>query len=249
MRNPLPKRPVPFWRLFLRGWGWIAVLVVPLVLVLGGIAVSKGFVALSLALNGVESQAVVTSKRRDQADPGDRGNTRRVHYLDYTFSADGEEIAASARVSKEFSNSVRRGETLPVRYSASDPAMSEIERGFNAREAGLSALWLLGTLAVCWFVLRRHLRRVRDAIWVRDNGTPSKAEIIRHEDLKMQINGRSSYRLHWRDEAGALGSSPIVNKFALKHFPVGSEITLYVDSVAGRPPVWEGEVGPKTANR
>ena len=243
MRDPTPKRPVPFWRLFLRGWGWITVLAVPVFLVLGGISVHAGYHVVRLATDGVTTDATVTAKRRRDSDGDSRTDDREIYSLEFTFEADGREIADTARVSESFSHSVRRLEVVPIRYAAGDPTINEIEPEFYITEFRNAAFGLALLLGTAGPILWRQRQRVRRMIWVRDNGEARQATVTRHESTGIQVNDRSSYRLHWQDGNGATGRTVLVNKHALTHFPVGSEITVYFDPVRGYPPVWQVEVG------
>ena len=242
MQDTTPTRPVPFWRLFMRGWGWITVFVVPFVVVVLAIALHSGYHMALLASEGVETEAVITQKRRIDADGDSRTRGRMIHELEFTFTAAGEEITDRVQVSKAFSNSVKRLETVPLRYAASAPLVNEIEPGANAHEVFKVTVALLIVLGVSGPILWRQRHRARRMIRARDHGKEVKATVTSYDKSRLLINDKSSYRLHWTDENGTSGRSTLVNRHAKRLFPVGSEITLYVDPDDGFA-VWQVEVG------
>lgn len=249
MRNWTPTRPVPFWRLFLRGWGWITVLAVPAFLILSGIVLHAGYHMARLSLDGVVAEARIEGKLVQDADGDSRTDDREVHSLRFSFIADGAEVTDTMRVSEDFWNSVKRQDIVALRYSASDPRISEIEPGALAGDARLGLIALAVLFATAGPILWRQWLRARDQVRVRDHGQARTAIVISHQNTGVQVNDKSAYRLHWRDETGATGRTTAVNRLALRRFPVGSEITLYIDPSGDRPPIWEGEVGPPRRDR
>ena len=244
MPLPTPTGPMPFWRLLLRGWGWLIVIAVPVVLILGGKVVHTGYASLRLALDGGVAEAWVTSKTLRDPDGDSRTeNDRRIHRLAYRFSVDGIEHTGAATVSRAFWSAAPRDTPLPLRYVRSAPRINEIEPGAIASDLRWSAMGLVLVLLVVGPVWRRRWRIASDMVWVRDHGEARPATVIDHVSTGIQVNDRSTYRLVWKDENGATGRTSLVGKPMLTHFPVGSEITLYFDPVDGRPPVWQAEVG------
>ena len=243
MHTPTPTRPVPFWRLFLRGWGWIAVPLVPIVLIVAVVSLNAGHTAVRLALDGVTTEARIMAKHWEKADPNSRGNSRYVYHLEFRFSVDGAQTTDTARVSKAFSNSHRRDQIVPVRYAASNPLINEIEPGAHARELRNGLIGLLLVFAVAGPILRRRWHRARDMAFVRDNGEARKAVVTSHEATGILVNSEKTLHLHWRDETGITGRSSMLRHHARTLFPVGAEITIYIDRTGTRPPVWQAEVG------
>ena len=242
-RDPTPTGPVPFWRLLLRGWGWLIVIAAPVVLILGGMVLYNGYIAARLALDGVETTATITSRMRHDADGDSRTDEREVHRLGFVFDAGGVEVTDEVTVSEAFWNTAPRGRKLPLRYVRAAPHLNEIEPGAHITEVTWGAIGLGLVLLVVGPVWRRRWRTASNMVWVRDHGQTRTATVTQHENTRMQVNDKSTYRLHWCDETGATGRTALVRRPALTQFPVGSEIKVYVDPVGSRPPVWQAEVG------
>lgn len=243
MRHWKPTRPLPFWRLFLRGWGWIAVFAVPAFVIVAAITAQSGYVAARLAIEGVATEARIQAKIYEDRDGDSRTDEEERIKLRFSFDADGVPITDTTQISEDFANSVRRLEHVPLRYAAGNPMVNEIEPGAHASEFRKGLIWLAGLLLIAGPVLRRQWRRSKAMIRVRDRGETRSAVITSHQPTGLIVNDRSSYRLHWRDERGVSGRTTLVNHRALRHFPVGSEITIYVDPTGTDPPVWQAEVG------
>lgn len=121
-----------------------------------------------LTQEGVVVQGLVRSLRVEEDDDS------TTYYVDYQFTApingDPTRIQGSQSVSSDLYRSLREGQTVPVRYAASDPYLSTLEADFGPPNiiyplviGGTGALGALVGLAMAIYFFRnmRDLRRLR----------------------------------------------------------------------------------------
>lgn len=120
-----------------------------------------------LTQEGVVVQGLVWSLRMEEGDS-------TTYHVDYQFTApingDPTRIQGSQSVSSDLYRSLREGQTVQVRYAASDPYLSTLEAAFAPPNiiflliiGGMGALSMLVGLAMAVYLFRnmRSLRRLR----------------------------------------------------------------------------------------
>lgn len=231
----------PF-RIVMKTHAWVPLVLVSLAIIFALIAGLAGRTASALETTGVVTQATVTGKeRRERRDS--EGRTRVSHYVAYSFVAGaGQRVSARPRVDRAFFNSVQQGGSFPLRYLPTRPSTHEYRIGsyrsrsdtnwFWAALALVAALASAGWLATQSAPLLRALR----------GGTARRAVVTGHVSKpRKRYTGKRKGRLRWRDETGAEGISGLVPMLDVVGHPVGSRITVLVDSRSGRA-YWEEEL-------
>lgn len=235
----MERRRVSVRRLFTRHFIWVPLLPLTVAAGLALFSTHELRKAARLDLHGAEAIARVIDRdirtRRDS-----EGRTTTEYRVEYHFQpATGEPVTTRRTVSRATYNALAPGSELPVRYIAHDPQVNEIEPGQSRRTGrflGLIALpfALVGLVAAVW-IGRRKLTLLR-AAW---SGEVRQARVEDVEVTNVQVNGRTQYRLRWRDAAGAEGRSGMHDHNDLP--PQGSVIVVYVDPRSGRG-WWEEDI-------
>jgi len=113
---------------------WAKLIAISGVFVLiGAIVMTIGFWMGSqgrmLQADGLEASAVVTGKSVAKRRSGSGTSATNEYSVRYQFKVGNERHQDRKIVSRSFYDSVETGDTVPVRYLASDPAINEIEPG------------------------------------------------------------------------------------------------------------------------
>ncbi|GEM_PF-7078497 len=131
---------------------WVKLFAISGVIVLTGVIVMvvgywMGSQGRMLETHGIATSAVVTGKSTAERRSGS-GTSATIEYsVRYQFKVGSERHLDQKIVSRSFYDSIESGDTVPVRYLASDPAINEIEPGrlqMGSRIAmGIGALFVL----------------------------------------------------------------------------------------------------------
>jgi hypothetical protein len=208
--------------------------------VLGGFLAWGGFAEIRdghrLAVDGIE----VTGRVTDREDTGATNSnfTRKVWYA-YTPEGASGAIESGHRVSRDLFALARAGQARPVWYLATDPEVSEIERGALIAEGWryvwFGALTLAAALGLAVSAWRKAL--VTRARYL--NGVLRQARIVAHEPAAPDKNGKPRALALFRDDFGSEGRIGPRDLSFLP--PVGNEITILVDRSGKHPPRWTAE--------
>jgi hypothetical protein len=204
------------------------------------VGVMSGLKAMHLEERGVDVTGVVTGLHARTYRCGERNRATCHEYkVDYIFKPEGWQAwPATTKVDRVFFDGLKRGDPLPVRYVAGNPAEHEIEPG-EARSSswfGLlvgGGLWIAVGVGGPW-----HVRMVRRAVFLRDNGVARQAKVIAKFETAYKVNKTRLYRIMWdepRGESWAARSEKLPE--------VGEEITVFAHPDGLWPPVWQGDVG------
>lgn len=225
--------------LLMRQRAWLALFPIALTLVAGGISA-----VTFLEMRAFEAQAVETTGQiRDRTESvrtttrsDGRTSRQRSYSVTYTFETpDGEEVEGAHDVSARFYNGVERGDSVRVEYLPDDPQVSRVQN----RDITMALVW--GGLAfipaaISLWAVRRFWRRTAAMLRAGRRGETRDATVTDHVPSKAKIgDAPMSWRLRWRDSAGAEGESLGHDGFELDRLaPTGREIAVHVDPVSGQ---------------
>ena len=229
------RKPKSFGALWLRGWGWVAVIA----------ALMAAFCSIfwyvgardggRLEAGGVETTAVIERKDRRR-----QGSSDTKYSVYYTFEAGGVPVRDRQDVGLAFYREVEEGDRVPVRYWREDPTVSEISFG-SASVMGRIGFWLT---AICggiaaWAGLKAT-RKARRLMRLRDSGFRRQVVVEAHVDTHVKVNDVPHWKATWREPDGRSGETLGQPREALP--AVGDEITILIDPDGKGPGVWEGDV-------
>jgi hypothetical protein len=161
-----------------------------------------------------------------------------TYYVDYQFIApikgDPTRIQGSQSVSSDFYRSLREGQTIQVRYAASDPDLSTLEAEFGPPNiipllffGGTGGLGTLVGLAMALYVFRNvhYLRRLRL------HGRLTQAFIYDRWEYK-DLEGLATYCIAYAFKADLPGRSVVIvsraeqNKDIYDRYKVGDSVLV-----------------------
>ena len=191
--------------------------------------------ATLLARDGIDTRGVVTD-REITSHSRSTGVTTHSYYLTLRFT-DAQNQTRTARhpVSQRIFNRMPAGSALSLRYSASDPTVSEIKAGDTRAQSLLfGALGALsaGVAAIFVWVLARSLRAQRRAAQIGERRMATVTRLVRSGKRRSKY-----YVVHW--QAGDL-SGRSTAQHVTRLPAVGDTIPVYIDPHSGRG-WWEGE--------
>jgi len=227
----IERQPVSLIRLARRHMLWIPA--IPLVIglvfaVLGGVLLRS---ERTMARQGVDTVAVVTS--RDIRTRTDRdGNRTTTYLLGYRFQPTSDQtVQGQSSVSSGYYNRVRVGDEVAVRFLPDAPATSQLEPGGVVLPlvfVNIGLVTLLIGLGLGWVMVRNKLSVLRAARY----GELREAEVVAHQPTNTQINGRTQYRFEWIDAARQPGQSTMMDYNDLP--ATGTVVRVYIDPRTGR---------------
>ena len=211
--------------------------------------------AQDFAANGVDVMGQIERRWESTRECKDtNSNVTRTctdFNVGYSYEVAGKVWHDSATTDYDTYANLSDGGPIKVRVVPEDPGDSVTSFDAETVDAsggmGLVALifGLMGGLFVLMgggglgWLARGALGRVT----LRETGTARGAVVLAREETNVRVNGRLRWRIRWKDDAGALGSS---RGQALDGLPaVGERITVYADPDHKRPSVWEGDAGTR----
>ncbi len=228
-------RPKSFIRLFLRGWGWAAVIALIPTLVFVPMWYFSGRTAERLESEGVAAVATVTNKRVSRSDDSDS------YYVYYRFvSEGGVTVQDRQSTSRGFYRSVQVGREIPVRYWRGDPEVSEVEEGTAASLRTVGMIGGLISLAVFLFCGRKAWRTASRARRLVEQGITRRVTVAGHRQTNVEINDVPQWTATWVEADGTKGETRMADRRKLPE--EGTEITIYIDPDRQLASVWEGDV-------
>ena len=211
--------------------------------------------AQDFAANGVDVRGQVEKRWESTRDCRDNdSNVTRTctdFNVGYRYDVAGKIWHDSATTDYDTYANLAEGSPVMVRVVPTDPGDSvtsfdaetvDSSGGLGIMAAifgGLGGVFVvIGGGGLGW-LLRGALGRVA----LRESGTARGAVVLAREETNVRVNGRAQWRIRWKDDAGALGSS---RAQAVDGLPgVGARITVYADPDHKRPAVWEGDAGSR----
>ena len=191
--------------------------------------------AALLARDGVDTRGVIVD-REITTHRRNTGATTHSYYLTVRFS-DGQNQTRTARhsVSHSTYDRARIGAAMSLRYSVSDPTVSEFGQGdtrwHSQLVAGVGVVSATVSAIFAWFLVR-SLRSQRRAARIGERRMARVTELVRNGKKRSKY-----YVVHW--QAGDLSGRSMAQH--LTRLPaVGDEIPVYIDPRSGRG-WWEGE--------
>jgi len=240
----IPTSPVSMFRLYNKGYGWLTFFALPFAIVFTLIAMVEGRKYERLDSDGAVAEAVITDKDYEVRIDSD-GDRTTTYYLEFDFTAQGQSYQIRDSVGRSFWNGLQPGETTPVRYWRPDPEVNEIEPGATRKSIWITKILAVIVLSLAGVWAERCWRKAARARKVRDHGKRHRVTVTDHFQTSVKVNNRPRWRLEWQDPSGRVGRSYMYRKEVLNTYPVGSEITIFVDPRGRLPSVWEGDVGPR----
>lgn len=211
--------------------------------------------AQEFAANGVDVMGKVEKRWESTRDCRDNdSNVTRTctdFNVGYRYEVAGKAWADSATTDYDTYANLTEGSPIMVRVVPADPGDSVTSFDAEAVDSsgglgimaaifgGLGGLFVL----IGGGVLAGLLRGALAGVALREAGTTRGAVVLAREQTNVRVTGQTQWRIRWRDDAGALGSS---RGQALDGLPaVGERITVYADPDHKRPSVWEGDAGTR----
>ncbi len=226
-----PEPVVPTFRYLIRHFGfWLGVVFLGVALFIGWLALQEGRNAQALARDGIDTTGRVTGLETERR-VNYNGRTSTRHLMTVAFRTQtGEARSVRLGVAQARLNSTRVGDTVALRYSASDPGLAELDSGKRARDAAVFggfaavlALLALVSFALAW----RGLASLRRAL---AGGERRRARIESHSPVGRRSNAQ--VQASWTDSLGGKGTT---GPMKLADAPaVGIEIEVRIDPRTGR---------------
>lgn len=242
MARPDETVPAPFWWLFYKLSGWVALVFLIPCLIMVGISAFSFSMAKRFDENGLETTARIEQLYFEETTDSDN-DTVITYYLDLTYQTrDGAQMALTQDVTEDVFERSEKGASMQIWYLADDPDTIEVTRGDNltlgrvTRVIAIVLGLIAGSIAV--FIGWRTL----DAIRARRSGKIVTGKVLRIARSAWEVNGTPRYRVVWQERGGPEGYSLLYKQDEIQGLSIGSEITLY----KGRKYAWwRGDVGPR----
>ena len=229
------SEPKSFFRLWLRGWGWVSAVAAATALVFLLLWYFPSRLAAGLDANGFETIAEVTDLRIV------RNTETSDHEVRYRFTTvDGQVLNSSKDVAPGLFKRLQRGQQIPVRYLPDNPVVSEIEFGANDTLALIGLIGVVASLSIATFAGRKAWVRASQFQWLRQQAVQRRVKVLDHVQTNVRINDIMQWRATWREDNGREGQTRMAPPRRLPQ--IGEEITIYIDPHGKLDSVWTKDV-------
>lgn len=227
--------------------------------VIGAVFVTVGWFvwgsAQEFAANGVDVMGQVEKRWESTRDCTDRdSNVTRTctdFNVGYSYDVAGKTWHDSGTTDYDTYANLEEGGRIMLRYLPDDPGNSVTSFQGDGVDAtgGMAVVALVfGALGGLFVVIGGGglgwlIRGARARVALREAGTARGAVVLAQEETNVRVNGRTQWRIRWKDDAGDLGQSRGQPRDGLPQ--VGARIVVYADPSGRQAAVWEGDSGTR----
>ena len=198
-----PRSPFHDLLLF-KANGWQAAIILIVGLVVVAFAASSSLRAMRLESRGATVMGTVIEMKTTTHKCG-KHNTSTCYAYNVTYAfrlSDGRGTRLTESVSKDFYARVRNYGVVQVHYLPDDLSVAEIDWGASRRKSWWLELVAAALLLVGGTAFLARLRRVRQLVWLANNGTTATVTVDRHDKGPMLQSGKRQRCAFWSDGGG-----------------------------------------------